>query len=428
MKSLHAIGLASAIFLLGFSTASALEPRTWIVLDGRTMEATLQSVSGNLVSLLDNTGRKVQLDKSFLSIGDNDYIEENFPNPKKGGFSTAQSVQMPMPAKTAKIDPKTFVPGKDVFTLPTGSFEVMETPHFKVMYQKPVNPKDVCELAERLWFDAAYVHATFPQKFVNGRKMAIFLAPDDSTYDRIGAWYAGLLKDAGQAESANKVSATWSQSASSNLHLPREVSDKYNVLEMGRVFRAYRKGATAGAKPDMIRGVWTPFFTHCLASDMIDLQAPGTSGFGAKGYFAITKGHAYYKEVFLAGKSETSLLRSQSASGQDVSSARGMEDARQWATELKKWVRKGDVKPTFETLNALRADTVDVKGNVLAYGWARYLESSIPKLSAFNKLVERIGTSRQVPEPDDFAKFFGFSKAADMEADFAKWIQSPEFR
>ena len=65
---------------------------------------------------------------------------------------------------------------------------------------------------------------------------------------------------------------------------------------------------------------------------------------------------------------------------------------------------------------------------MLAYGWARYLQSSIPKMTAFSKLVEKIASSRQVPEPDDFAKAYGFENGAKMEADFQKWIASTEFR
>jgi hypothetical protein len=425
MKPLKTVLAALAGVVLAVP-ATALEPRTWIVLDGRILDGELQAVAGNLVTILDKDGRKTQLDKSFLSIGDNAYIRENFPDAKATGFSTAQAVQLPQPARTAKIDQRTFKLGAGTLQLEGDTFDVMETPHFKVMYQKPVDPKDVGELAERMWLDAAYVHADFPQKFATGQKMAIFLAGDDSIYDRIGNWYASLLKAAKQDENANKISASWPQSASGNLFLTNEVAAKYNVFDYARVFRMYRK--TNASKPEPIKGVWVPFFVHCLAGDMIGLQAPGVSAFGAKGYFALTGGHSYYKEVFLTGKSETGLLRSQSATGRDVSTVRGLEDARQWASELKKWVRKGEVKPTFETLYLLTREGTDVKGNVLAYGFARYLENSIPKMQSFSKLVSRIATSRQVPEPEDFAKIYGFNTAAEMEADFAKWLVSPDFR
>ena len=160
---------------------------------------------------------------------------------------------------------------------------------------------------------------------------------------------------------------------------------------------------------------------------MISVQGGGVSDFGAKGYFAITSGHAYFKEVSLTGKCETSLLRSVSQTGQDVSTVGALKDPRTWPSELKKLVRKGDVKATIETLTLLTREAADPKGNVLAYSWARYLQHTQPFLSSFNKLIQRISTSNQVPEPGDLAKIYGFSTAAAMETDFQKWLQSPEF-
>ena len=97
-------------------------------------------------------------------------------------------------------------------------------------------------------------------------------------------------------------------------------------------------------------------------------------------------------------------------------------------SELKKWIRKGEVKPTFESINLLTREGTDPKGLVLAYGWARYLESTLPKLNHFNKLVQRVAVSQQMPEPDDFAKIYGFNSGMEMEADFQKWLAGPEFR
>ena len=86
------------------------------------------------------------------------------------------------------------------------------------------------------------------------------------------------------------------------------------------------------------------------------------------------------------------------------------------------------MKATWESITLLTAEGTDPKGLLLAYGWARYLESSLPKLNSFNKLVQRIATSRQMPDPDDFAKIYGFNSGVEMEADFQKWLASPEFR
>ena len=424
MKRLRNSLIAATLLI---ASAHALEPRTWIVIDGRTVDGELQKVSGNLITILDKDGKQLQLDKSALSIGDNEYIKEYFPDAKAvlGGAVVAH---LPEPAKLAKIDPKTFKPG-GVFHMVEETWDVLETPHFKVMFQKPVEPKDTAELAERMWFDAAYVHATLPNKF-NGVKMAIFLAPTDAHYDRIGKWYADIIAklDGEQnAASAASIRSTWPPSASANMRLTSDIARANGVMEYARVFRAYRKGPSAAAKPELIRGVWEPFYVHCLADDMIEVQAGGVSEFGAKGYYALTTGHAYFKEVSLTGKCQTGLLRSQSQTGLDVSTVGGLADPRSWPSELKKLVRKGEVKATFESLTLLSREGADAKGNVLAYAWARYLQHSLPFLAAYNKLVQRISTSNQVPEPDDLAKIYGFPTAAAMEADFQKWLQSPEF-
>lgn len=409
------------------SSALALEPRTWVLVDGRVIEGTLENVQGNLTKILLNDGKQVQLDRTFLSIGDNEYIKENFPDakPPQIGMGSNTTNQVPLPGKLAKIDQKTFKMGAGTFQM-SETWDIMETTHFKVMYQKPVDPRDCGELAERMWVDAAYIHATFPSKFVNGQKMAIFLAPSDSQYERIGNWYADLLKKSGDVENSARVAASWPQSAAGGMHLTVDIARQYNVFQNAQVFRAYRKTGTN--KEEMIKGVWQPFWVHCLSGNMLDIQAGGVSGFGAKGYYAITTGNSYYKEIAYTGKSETSLLRSQSATGRDVSSVGGLADAKNWPSELKKLIRKGEVKPTIEAVFLLTREGTDPKGNALAYAWARYLQNGIPKLGSFNKLVQRISTSNQVPEPDDVAKIYGFDSAALMEADFAKYLASPDFR
>lgn len=423
--------LRTAIAALAVSLASsalALEPRTWIVFDGRIIDAELQKVSGNVVTLLDTTGKQVQLDKSSLSIGDNEYIKEYFPDAKTSSFGLGSSaaVQLPQPAKTAKIDPKLFKLNAGTFALAKDSFDIMETPHFKVMYQKPVDPRDVGELAERLWLDAAFFHATFPQKFRKD-KMAIFLAPSDSHYDRIGQWYADLYAKAGQQEIAAKIGASWTMSASIPMQLTTDIARQNGVIEHARVFRAYRKTGSPSQKPELLKGVLIPFNVNCLSRDMLEIQAGGVSNFGANGWYPIEIGHAYHKEISLTGKSETNLVRTQSASARDVSSIGGFQDVKNWATELKKLVRKGDVKPTLENIYLLTSDGADAKGNVLGYAWARYLQSTLPKLAAFNKLIERISASSQMPEPADLAEIYGFESPVAMEADLMKYLTSTDF-
>jgi hypothetical protein len=433
LPSRNVVFAVLALSALGPTAARALEPRTWVIIDGRTVEAELKSVSGERVTLLDGESRQIVLDKSMLSFGDLDYIKENSPVDKSSGLLGKPSVKpaLPNPAKLAKIDTKTFTKPTGTFSIEVGEpFQVLETPHFKVMYIKPAEPGDVAELAERLWIDTAFFHSSFGQKF-RQRKMALFLCPTEESYKYVGDWYMSLMQEAGQKNLAAQIGATWSQSAAGTVQLPRTIADKYSVLEEARVFRAYMPTANTKARPEIIKGVWDSFRTHCLSGDLLRAQAGYVQSFGAKGYYAITTGHAFYKEILLTGKSDTSLL-SASNSGSEgsigsVNSAGGFKDARNWAQELKKQVRKGDIKANLENLFSYDEKTADVKSNVLAYSFARYLESSPEHLSAFNTLIQRISTSGQVPEPDDIAKLYGLADGKALEADWLKYINSPDF-
>ena len=421
--------LTALAVLLTTLPALALERRSWLTIEGRSFEGELQKVFGNQVTILETGGKPAQFDRATLSLGDNDYIRENFPDPKIAGFASTAGTpaHVPQPAKTVKIDPKSFKLGAGTFVLPTDTFDMMETPHFKVMYQKPLDPHDMGELAERMWLDAAFFHTGFPKKF-GSNKMAIFLATGYNQYDRIGQWYADQMTKAGQQEIAAKIAATWPRSASGSMNLTEEIMGKNAVVQHARVFRAYREPAAAGQKAEMIRGVWTPFFVHCLAEDLLAVNVVGIANTGEKGWYAISTGHAYHKEINLTGKTETNLVRTQSAIAKDVSTIGGFQDAKNWAPELKKLIRKGEVKPTLETLYVLTLEGSDAKGNVLAYAWSCYLESSMTKLAAFNKLIEQVGAANKVPEPAELAKTFGFDSVSAMEADFMKFLTSADFR
>jgi len=409
-----------------FATANALEPRTWVIMDGRTIEGTLVKTQGNAVVILDKDSKQLQLDKSWLSIGDNDYVKEFAPD-SKGGFSTAQAVALPVPAKMAKVDTKLFKKNAGTISIPNATFDILETPHFKVMYMKGGAADDMGELAERMWVDGAFFYGDFLQKFSKD-KMAIFIAPDDSIYDGIGSWYAELLAKSGNQEAANRVKATWPRSAAGSMTLPVDTARDNGLLQHARVFRGYRKTSADGKRTEAIKGVWVPFYVHCLAGDMLDIQAGGVSNFGAKGWFAVEAGHSYYKEIGLTGKSETNMLGARSISGNDVSTSGGFKDSRNWASELKKIVRKGEIKPTFDFLYGLEVTSADEKSIALVYGFARYLQSNLSRLSAYSKLTQRISTSRQMPDAESLAKIYGFDSAAAMEADFLKYLTGTEFR
>ena len=434
MKSLFSrhfvrCGAAFALLCAGALSVRAAEPRTWISIDGRMLEAELLRRLGADVELRDSDGRVLKVPLTSLSFADQDYVNEFAPEDKTkaalGGGPTAKP-KLPNPAKDAKVDTKGYNKNAGLFKVNSRSYNVCETPHFKILYMKPVDPMDVAELAERLWLDTAFFHSTFVQKWKD-RKMGVMLVNDEEAYGDAGDWYADMVSEADK-EAAGRIKATWPKSASGNIYLPANVADENGVLPRIRVFRAYEKDPYSGkAKASFVKGVWIPFRTHCLSSDMLQIQAGGLSGVGSDGSYAIFTGHAYYKEILLTGRSETSILRA-TGTGNDVSDVSGFKDAKNWATELKKLVKKGDAQPVIAELFKRDVENADTIATALAYSFARFLQSNQERLSAFNKLCERISTSNQIPEADDIAKFYGYESGAALQAAWKAFIESPEFR
>jgi len=430
-RVLLSCGAGVAIFGSFPQPAAAAEPRTWISIDGRTTEAELVRRMGPEVELRDVEGRVFKVALTALSFGDQDYVNEFAPENKGGSLPTlgasAAKPKLPNPAREAKLDTKAFKKEAGFFPVNNHTYTVCETPHFKVLYLKPVDPMDVAELAERLWLDHAFFHSTFAQKWKD-RKMAIMVVNDEQAYEYAGSWYADMIEETGDKESAGKIRATWPRSASGTINLPPSMAEQNGVITRMRVFRAFEPGAYGEkTRPNFIKGVWIPFRTHCLASDMLQIQAGGISGIGAEGSFAVFTGHAYYKEILLTGKSETSIVRAVGTRN-DVSDVGGFKDAKNWAAELKKRVKKGDAKTSLTDLFKRDSENADEMTTVLAYAFARFLQSSQEKLGSFNRLCERISTSNQIPEPDELAKFYGLEDGAALEKAWVAYMLSPEFR
>lgn len=431
-RALLGASAGAAFFIgLGAMPVRGAEPRTWISLDGRTLEAELVRRMGPEVELRDGEGRVFKLALTALSFGDQDYVNEFAPEDKTktlAPLGSGTKPKLPNPAREAKVDTKGYKKDAGSFPVNNHTYTVCETPHFKILYIKPTDPMEVAELAERLWLDTAFFHSTFAQKWKD-RKMAVMLVNDQQAYDYVGEWYAGLIKDTGDLPASGKIKATWPKSAAGVVNLPAATAAQNGVLARMRVFRAYsttlyEDGTT---KTNPLKGMWIPFRVHCLASDMLQMQAGGVSDIGSEGSFAVFNGHAYYKEIALTGKSETSLLRAVGTNN-DVSGVGGFKDARSWASELRKRVKKGDAETSLSALFKKDGDSADEVTTVLAYSFARFLQSTQDRLASFNKLCERISTSNQIPEPAEIAKFYGYADAAALEKAWTEYILSNEFR
>ena len=410
---------------LSFSLSNlshSAEPRTWTNLKGQNIKAQLIAVDGDYVILRLQNGRDSRILRKTLSIGDQKFLEEyggaeKIPIDPKGKIT--------VPEKDMKFNSKTLIKRDDKFELPDGyslQFDIVESEHFLIMSSGKVRGKDTAELAERLWYGMNFQHPGFAEKWGDEKK-AIFLCGEKTDYDILGKYYVDQLANSGRAQEASNSARTWPMSSGAGLFLDNDTCDKYNVMNGARAFRA-------DSKSNFQRGVWNPFPAHCIAQDVLSVQMGGAGGgAGSEGYYAISTGHGYYKEIQLTDETVTSLLDANTYESDEVVKSGGFDDGKKWARTLRDLVKKEKVSPSLAALYRVnRASELTPELTVLMYGFARYMQSTPDRISKFSKVMERVDTSRSIPVPLEMAKLFGFETVQEFETDWINYLKSSAFK
>lgn len=396
----------------------AAEMRTWMSRKGGTMEAELGGVQGDSVTLINKDSKTLTLKIDDLSLADRQHLVEVGGAPE----TIITSGKPGLVEKEARIDTGSFKRREDKLVFldgPTDGAELLETPHFLVATAGNIRPQAVAETAERLWHGMAFQHMNFRQDWAD-KRMLILLVEDEAFYADLGKWYSASLAKENQQDAAREITATWNKAAALSMHLPDDLCTKYNLMPNSKVFKV--KEASNYRKP------LAPFPTHSIAGDLLHKQMGGVSSYGSEGYFAITTGHAYFKEISLGGKSETSLITVSGSGGDDIGSKRGFEDGTSWARTLRQLVRSGKVQIGLAPMLSWKPEGLDAEKLVVIYSFAYYMQSDSKRLAAFAKMIRRIESSNQVPAPEEFAKIFGFDTVAAFEADWTNFIKEGDFK
>ena len=412
------------MFLLSICGAACLalschaaEMRIWTSRKGGTLEATLGGVEGNMVTLVNKDSKEIKLKAEDLSLADRLHLVEF------GGAEEAilTGGEPGLVEKDLRLDTSEFKKRDDIITFGDSAegFELFETPHFLIGTAGRIRPQAVAETAERLWYGMAFVHMNF-RKDWGDKRMLILLVEDRDVYPELGKWYSGYLAANGQQDAAMSVTTTWERVGSTSIEAPEETCTKFNILERVTVFNV--------KDDDKFRKDLSPFPTHVIAGSLLSKQMGGVSSFGSEGYFALLTGHAYFKEISLAGKTETNLLSVEGSQKDEISSKSGFEDGTSWARTLKPLVKSGKVAVKLEEMLKWKPEELTPERLVLIYSFAHYMENDSKRLGSFAKMIQRIESSNQVPSPEEFAKLFGFDTVEAFETDWATFIKEGDFK
>jgi hypothetical protein len=407
---------------LGFSfqsTALAGEARIWTSRKGSTLEAELLKADATSATLVTKDTKQIVLKIEDLSLGDRQFLVE-FGNadPK-----ILVAGELGEPEKQVKIESATIKKLKER-SLKLGEeseslFELTESEHFLVASAGKVDADAVAETAERLWHGMAFQHMNFRRDWAD-KRMLIILAEDRGAYATLGKWYQQVLRSAGQEEAASRAKVTWEKLGSTSIGIPEEMTKSHNLHSQAILFNIL--------EASRFKKAMGPFQIHTIAGALLTKQLGGVSSFGSEGYFAVTTGHSYFKEIALGGKSETQILSVEGSGNDEINSKKGFEDGSSWVRGLKTAVRKGTVKVDLEPMLKWKLDGLKPEQLVLIYSFSYYMQSSPQRLCAFASMVRRIESSNQIPPAVEIAKIFGFDSVQAFNADWENFIKEGNFK
>jgi len=410
------------MLLLGLgisSTTFAGEPRIWTSRKGSTLEAELLNADATNATLVTKDAKQIVLKIEDLSLGDRQFLVEY------GGADAKilTAGELGEPEKQVRIDPASIKKLKER-TLKLGDeseslFELTESEHFLVASAGKVRAEAVAETAERLWHGMAFQHMNFRRDWAD-KRMLIILAEDRPAYATLGKWYQEALRASGNDEAAAKVKVTWDKLGSTSISIPEEMMKSHNLHSQAILFNIL--------DASQFKKAMGPFQIHTIAGALLTKQLGGVSSFGSEGYFAVTTGHSYYKEISLGGKSETQILSVEGSGNDEINSKKGFEDGSSWVRGLKTAVRKGTVKVDLEPMLKWKLDGLKPEQLVLIYSFDYYMQSNPQRLCAFASMVRRIESSNQIPPAVEIAKIFGFDSVQAFNADWELFIKEGNFK
>ncbi len=414
MKHLFNITLILAASAL---LAQAADFRTWTSRRGNSIEAQLMEYKDGSVKLVTKEPKEMILKVTDLCLADRQYLID-YAGAKpdvvlKGDASIPELAYKKPKAFLKKLEKKLSF-GESTTLI----FDLYETEHFVFAVANGVRVTGVAETAEACWHGMAFQHFEFRENW-GSTKQLILIPGKKDLYTELGKIEVTALEKIGEAERAASVQLTWSKVGATSMGVPSEDMEEFNLKERANVFNVDDKKKFCRK--------FDSFQTHVICGRLFGVQVGGVSSISGSGYFALSTGHAYYKEIQLTKKTETNMISSDY--GGDIATKSGFADGSDWPKILKKMVKKGEVKPNLlTTLGIKSANGLSPKSLVTMYSLSCYMQSSQQRIASYAKLVRLINTSAQIPETTELVKIFGFDTIEDFEKNWIEFVTSKDFK
>lgn len=405
------------ILILSAMLAQAADFRTWTSRRGTSIEAQLMAYKEGSVKLVTKEPKEMVLKVTDLCLADRQYLIDYANAAPDVVFKGDPSIP-----ELAYRKPKSFL-NKLEKKLTFGDsstmvFDLYETEHFVFAVANGVKVTGVAETAEACWHGMAFQHYEFRENWGTTRQLVI-IPGDDELYAELGKFEAAALTKVGRDEIAANVQLTWTKVGATSMGVPSESAEEFNLKERANVFNVKDK--------KRFRRKFDSFQTHVICGSLFGVQVGGVSSISGSGYFALSTGHAYYKEIQLTKKTETNMISSDY--GGDIATKSGFADGSDWPKILKKMVKKGEIKPNLLSILGIEsANGLTPENMVTMYSLSCYMQSTQPRIASYAKLVRLINTSDQIPETTEMVKIFGFDTIKDFEKSWVEFVTSKDFK
>lgn len=417
MKTIHNfIPRTATLLAIMCLSVDAADFRIWTSLKGTSIEAQLVSYNDGNVNLTTKEQKAIKLKVTDLSLADRQHLVATADAQEELLFNSELTVPEHKYRK-----PKDFIKKlEETMSIDYSEleFELYETKHFLFACAKGVNPRAIAETAEACWYGMAFQHNEFRENWGTTKSLLI-LTDSIDLYKTIGQYAVSQLKDAGRDKQAEDLKESWDPTGSNLLLLPDSIIDKHDVRESARVFRANDS--------KVYRKKFHSFQTHVITKTLLDVQMGGLATVSGNGLFAISNGHAYYKEIQLTKKTETNLISKDYEEG--VGSKSGFKDGTSWAKSLRTLVKKEEVKPDIHQILSIKeSNELTPPKLVTIYALSSYFQSNQKRMANYAKLIRLMKSSKKTPKPDEIAEIFGFANAEEFQKDWIDYIKSRDFK
>ena len=112
---------------------------------------------------------------------------------------------------------------------------------------------------------------------------------------------------------ARRIEVTWPGTSGGTIRINRDIADENKLMRYARVFYVWDEKDW--------RGNFLPFRVHTLAKDLLNVHVDGVSGYADEGWFALSTGHGYFREIELCGDVQTLLIDADAYEGDVINEA-----------------------------------------------------------------------------------------------------------